>query len=152
MAADNLNTNSLAFPNMFDVTRNCVSTYVGNKSIVNRTKLLILTNPTELYNSPTFGVGLKRYLWQYNTANTKAIIQARIKEQLKEHEPYVDSDATSFVDGLLFTGNGEIDGSASSPNELKMTIGLQTIYKDTLDVSVDINEAQAQIFNTNVEG
>ena len=145
---DNLNTSSICWPNMFDVVRNNVSTYEGGRSIVNRTKLLILTNPTELYNSPTFGVGLKRYLWQYNTANTKAIIQSRIKEQLKQHEPYVDAEQTSFVDGLLFTGNGEEDANRIEDNELKMTIGLQTIYKDQLKLSMDLEAEKAKLFNT----
>lgn len=144
----NNTTNSIAWPNMIDVSRNCVSTYTGNKSITNRTKLLILTNPTEVYNEPTQGVGLKRYLWQYNTPNTVAIIQARIKEQLKAHEPYVDAEQTQFADGLAFTGDTLHSGTAIADNELKMTIGLQTIYKDKLDVSIDIESERAKVLNT----
>ena len=64
-------TNSLAWPSMFDVARNKVSVIEDNQSVVNRSKLLILTDPTELYMNPNFGVGLKKYLWQYNTANQK---------------------------------------------------------------------------------
>lgn len=140
------NTNSLAFPKMLDVTRNRVATYEGNRSIVNRTKLLILTNPTELYNSPTFGVGLKRYLWQYNTSNTKAIIQDRIKEQLREHEPYVDADMTSFSDGLVFTGDATAEFDPADYNRLKMTVGLSTIYKDELNVAIDLEKEQIKMF------
>lgn len=140
------NTNSFAFPKMLDVTRNRVATYEGNRSIVNRTKLLILTNPTELYNSPTFGVGLKRYLWQYNTSNTKAIIQDRIKEQLREHEPYVDADETSFSDGLVFTGDSTSEFDPADYNRLKMTVGLSTIYKDELNVAIDLEKEQIKMF------
>lgn len=140
------NTNSFAFPKMLDVTRNRVATYEGNRSIVNRTKLLILTNPTELYNSPTFGVGLKRYLWQYNTSNTKAIIQDRIKEQLREHEPYVDADMTSFSDGLVFTGDATAEFDPADYNRLKMTVGLSTIYKDELNVAIDLEKEQIKMF------
>lgn len=140
------NTNSFAFPKMLDVTRNRVATYEGNRSIVNRTKLLILTNPTELYNSPTFGVGLKRYLWQYNTPNTKAIIQDRIKEQLREHEPYVDADMTSFSDGLVFTGDATAEFDPADYNRLKMTVGLSTIYKDELNVAIDLEKEQIKMF------
>ena len=143
---EDTNTNSLAFPQMFDIARNRVSIYEGNKSIVNRTRLLILTDPTELYNSPTFGVGLRRYLWQYNTKNTVAIIQARIKDQLKEHEPYVDADATQFADGLLFTGDSDALTRVAELNELKMTVGLQTIYADKLDVAIDISEERDKLF------
>lgn len=60
-------TNSLSFPNMFDVARNKVGVISDNESIVNRSRLLILTEPTELYHNPDFGVGLKRHLWHYNT-------------------------------------------------------------------------------------
>ena len=56
-------TNSLAWPSMFDVARNKVSVIEDNQSVVNRSKLLILTDPTELYMNPNFGVGLKKYLW-----------------------------------------------------------------------------------------
>ena len=140
-------TTSLAFPQMFDTVRNQVSTYGGNKSIVNRSRLLILTNPTEMYNSPTLGVGLKQYLWQYNTSNVKAIIQAKIKEQLKEHEPCVDSEKTQFADGLLFTGEPNVENINNNPNELKMTVGLQTIYNDRVDVAIDLSEEQKRIFS-----
>lgn len=139
-------TTSLSFPNMIDVARNCISVKEGNASIVNRSRLLILTDPTEIYNCPTQGVGLKRYLWQYNTKNTKAIIQDKIKSQLREHEPCVDADKTSFVDGLLVTGNGEEENSVLDANRLKFTVGLQTIYKDNLDVAINLEEEQAKMF------
>lgn len=140
-------TNSLSFPNMFDVARNCVAVKEGNASIVNRTRLLMLTEPTELYNSPTFGVGLKRYLWQYNTKNTKAIIQDRIIEQLEEHEPCVDAQATQFADGLLFTGGGE-NSMLGEMQQLKMTVGLQTIYEDKLNIDIDLEAERSKMFGT----
>lgn len=139
------NTTSLSFPNLFDITRNTVAVKVGNESITNRTKLLILTEPTELYNNPTFGVGLKQYLWQYNTPNTKAIIQERIKDQLREHEPCVDPDKTQFTDGLLYT-EGVQDNTIADMNKLKMTVGLQTIYKDTVNMTIDLNEESKKLF------
>lgn len=139
-------TNSLAFPNMFDIARNSVATYEGNRSIVNRTRLLILTEPTELYNSPTFGVGLKRYLWQYNTTNTKAIIQDRIKNQLREHEPCVVADKTSFSDGLLFTGSTDETGPYADTNKLDMTVGLQSIYEDDSNMKLVIEKERLAMF------
>ena len=129
-------TNSIAFPQMFDVARNKVAVVEDNESIVNRSRLLILSEPTELYNNLDFGVGLKRHLFQYNTANEKAIIQDRIKEQLRLHEPCCNPDATSFADGLLFTGSAESNINQEY-NKLKMTVGICTSYDET--VSVDIN-------------
>lgn len=145
--SNEVNTSSIAWPNMFDVTRNRVSTYTGNRSVINRTKLLILSNPTELYNEPTFGVGLKRYLWQYNTPNTKAIIQAKIKEQLQQSEPYVDAEKTVFADGLIYSGDSLYEGTPIEDNELKMTVGLQTIFNDTLNLTLDIEAERAKMFN-----
>ena len=138
-------TNSWSFPNLFDIARNRVAIKEGNASITNRTRLLILTEPTELYNNPTFGVGLKQYLWQYNTPNTKAIIQERIKEQLREHEPCVDSDKTQFADGLLYT-EGVQDNTIADMNKLKMTVGLHTIYRDTVNMTIDLNEESKKLF------
>lgn len=139
-------TQSLSWPNMFDVARNRVAVKEGNSSIVNRSKLLILTEPTELYNEPAFGVGLKKYLWQYNTKNVRAIIQDKIKSQLKQHEPCVNADNTSFADSLLFTGSGESIPIVNEANQLKMTVGLQTIYEDTLQVVINLEEERIKMF------
>lgn len=131
-------TNSLAFPNMFNIANNCVSVLSDNASIVNRVRLLILTEPTELYNNPDFGVGLKRHLWQYNTENEKAIIRDRITEQLQLHEPCCDPEETQFADGLLFTGSGE--SSVQNYNRLEMTISVRTIFGDTVKIETAANE------------
>lgn len=127
-------TSSLAWPTMFDVARNRVAVLEDNTSIVNRTKLLMLTDPTEVYNEPNQGVGLKKYLWQYNTDNTKALIQDNIKNQLSLHEPYVAAEKTQFSDGLIFTGSQVDSDIAQNYNQLKMTIAVQTIYGDTANI------------------
>lgn len=138
-------TSSIAFPYMIDVARSHVSVVNGNASVVNRTRLLMLTEPTELYNEPTFGVGLKKYLWQYNTANVRAMMQDRIKDQLRIHEPCVDSDNTSFADGLIFTGQD--DTLRDKLQTLKMTVGLQTIFQDRLNLTIDLDSERARMFN-----
>jgi len=130
-----MKTNSIAFPKMFDVARNTVGIVTDNVSIVSRTRLLILTEPTELYDNPNFGVGLRRHLWQYNNEQQLAIIRDRIKEQLELHEPCVDAEKTSFAPGLLFTGSeDDIEGGAH--NQIRMTIGLQTIYNDQVELDL----------------
>jgi len=131
-------TNSFAFPNLFDVAHNRVAMLNDNTSVVNRTRLLMLTEPTELYNAPTFGVGLKRYLFQYNNENTKAMIKDRIVDQLRLFEPCVDAQATEFTDGLLYTGNGD---TTQNFNKLEMTVGLKTIFGDIVAVNMtDLQE------------
>lgn len=145
-------TNSWSFPNCFDVARNRVAIMEGNASVVNRSRLLILTEPTELYNEPEFGVGLKQHLWQYNTSNTKAIIQDRIKDQLRVYEPCVEADQTSFADGLLFTSDQESNNLlVNQMQSLRMTVGLSTKFQDRLDVSIDLTQAQLEMFG-NQEG
>ena len=126
------NTNSWAFPKMFDIARNRVSLIEDNTSVVNRVKLLMLTQKTELYNEPNFGVGLKQHLFKYNTENEKAIMLHNIKEQVGIHDPSVDAPNISMTDGLLFTGSSsEID--ATNANRLEVTIGLPTVYGDTIE-------------------
>lgn len=130
-------TTSLQWPNMFDIARNQVAVMEDNTSVVSRTRLLILSEPTSLYNDPDFGVGLIRHLWHYNNANEKAIIKDRIVKQLRINEPYVIPDQTQFADGLLFTGGSEPDFSAQEYNRLKMTVGLKTTYNELLEVNLD---------------
>lgn len=128
-------TSSWKFPNLIDPTRNCINIAEDNESIVNRSRLLMLTNPTELYHNPDFGVGLKKYLFQYNNENTITRIQNNIREKLDEFEPCVIADKTSFADGLLFTGADD----AEHYNHVKMTVGLCTVYGD--DISVQLNDS-----------
>ena len=130
-------TTSLQWPNMFDIARNQVAVMEDNTSVVSRTRLLILSEPTSLYNDPDFGVGLIRHLWHYNNANEKAIIKDRIVKQLRLNEPYVIPDETQFADGLLFTGGSEPDFSAQEYNRLKMTVGLKPTYNELLEVNLD---------------
>ena len=132
------NTTSIAWPNMFNVSQNSVAVLEDNASVVNRTKLLILTEPTEVYNEPEQGVGLKRHLWKYNTENEKSIIKDRIIAQLRLHEPSVYPDETQFADGLLFTGDQD-QFSAQEYNRLKMTVSLTTNYQDTVEVNLNDN-------------
>ena len=128
-------TNSWSFPNIFNVSQNQVGIIDDNVSIVNRTKLLILTDPTELYNEPDFGVGLRRYLWQYNHENLKPQIRDRVIEQLRLHEPCVVPENTQYSDGLLFTGN--TNDYHQEHNQLKMTLSVETIYDTKAEINID---------------
>ena len=129
-------TNSLSFPNLFNVSQNRVNIVEDNASVVNRTSLLILSEPTELYNEPNQGVGLKRHLWQYNNPNEIAIIKDRIIAQLKLHEPCVIPDATQVSEGLLFTGSDK-KSVDQEYNHLKMTVALKTTFGENIQVSLN---------------
>lgn len=141
-----VSTNSLGFPQMFDVVRGKVTTLEDTESIVNRTRLLMLTSPTELYNEPDFGVGMPRYLWQYNSPNIKPLIRDRVAEQLEMYEPYCIPDETKYADGLVVTGAGS--ATNESPNVLNMSIILSTRLGTTTNIdttdlqqSIELNES-----------
>lgn len=132
-------TTSLSFPNMFNLISNQVSVDEDLKSVTTRSRLLILTEPTELYNNPNFGVGLKRHLFKYNTENEKALIKDRIVTQLRLYEPDVVAEKTSFTDGLLFTGDSSLQ-HVDDANELNMTVAMLTTFGK--EISLDLNPKQ----------
>lgn len=130
-------TSSISFPKMFDTTRNMVSVKIDNDSVVNRTRLLLLTDPTSMYNSPEIGVGMRKYLWQYNTENTKAMLQDNIREQLRRYEPCVDADTTVFIDGLIFSEEESAIQQTVDFQQLKFTVGLHTIFGEDIEIGLD---------------
>ena len=132
-------TTSLAFPNMFNIATNQVSVLEDSNSITNRTRLMILTDPAELYNSPDFGVGIKRHLWKYNTDAERGVLKDNITEQLRMYEPCVYADKTKYYDGLLFTDPQNV-GTANSGNNMALTVALQTVFKDEATVTLNPEE------------
>lgn len=132
------NTTSWAWPNIFNISQNRVATYEDNRSITSRGRLLILTEPYELYNEPNQGVGLKRYMFQPNRENVKAEICDRCKIQFGLHDPSVDAPNIAWADGLKFTGSDDnITTLNSKAHELNMTIALKTVYGDTINLNLN---------------
>lgn len=129
---------SWSWPNMFDVARGQVNLYRDTKSIVNRVKLLLLTEPTELYNNPNFGVGLKKYLFIYNTENVPAMIRDDLVEQLKIWEPGVIAEETQVTRGLNYTADPNSPDTSIAANlaKLNLTITLTTSRMKTVSFSV----------------
>ena len=132
-------TSSIAWPNMINVVGNTVAIIENAPSVVNRSRLLFLTEPTEIYNEPNQGVGLKRHLWHYNNDNEKAIIMDRIKDQLRLHEPQCSPNDTQFADGNLFTGS---DTTEQRYNKLEMTVAIKTKFSS--------NEADEYLYINNM--
>lgn len=130
-------TTSLSFPNMFNLTNNQVAVDEDLKAVTTRSRLLILTEPTELYNNIKFGVGLKRHLWKYNSENERALIKDRIVAQLRDYEPDVVAENTSFTDGLLVTGDTNTLNSATQANEINMTVIMETTFGKELNIDLN---------------
>jgi len=135
-------TTSLSFPNMFNIANNQVSVLEDTLSVANRSRLLILSEPGELYNNPNFGVGLKRHLWKYNNSVERGLIKDRITEQLRLHEPCVYPDETQYSDGLLFSGDQTQNNLALESNTLAMTVALHTVFRDVADVVLNPDEIE----------
>lgn len=131
-----MNTVSVGFPNLFDVSRNRVATMKDSASVANRVKLLLLTEPTELYMNTNFGVGLKRFMFQYNNENVIAQIKDRLVEQLRMWEPCVEADKTTVVRGLAYSGQGPLE-QTSEQDQLNLTITVYTIYGEKLDITLN---------------
>jgi hypothetical protein len=102
---------------------------------------MILTDPTELYNNPNFGVGLKKHLWQYNNAAERAAIKDDITNQLRLHEPCVYPEQTKYSDGLLFS-KGTDTITENNNNSVELTVVLQTVFKEEAHV----------VLNSDVDG
>ena len=59
-------------------------------------KMLILTVPGERIMDPSFGVGLKRYLFEFNGAQTYSAISSKIHEQVAKYLPYISITNLNF--------------------------------------------------------
>lgn len=143
-----MKTSSIAWPKMFDISRNKLAVYEDNRSVVNRTKLLMLSDPTELYMEPNFGVGLKKYLWQYNNDNQKARIKDDIISQLRLHEPCCILDDTQFADGLLYTGTSGVQTVKDEQQSLKMTVALKTTFSTIANINTSDLQAGIDYINS----
>lgn len=128
---------SYSWPNMFDVARGKVSLYQDAKSITNRVKLLLLTDPTELHMNPTFGVGLRKYMFRYNNDNAVAMIKENLIEQLRMWEPSVIAEETQVTRTDVDSGNySDYSTAVAEKNHLKLTVVLKTNYGETVTVEV----------------
>ena len=126
-----MNTSSFSFPNIFDVARNKVSTKEDSESITSRIRLMMLTEPSELYGNPNYGLGLRRYIFQYNSDNVIPQIRERLVEQLRLWEPSVDPESTVVTRGLLDESNPGVQG-----NNLDLTVSVKTVYGTTLSIEI----------------
>jgi len=59
-------------------------------------KMLVLTVPGERIMYPTYGVGLKQYLFEQNNVVTYSDVAGRIREQVSIHLPYIRIDNIDF--------------------------------------------------------
>lgn len=134
---------SMSWPNMFDVARGKVSLYTDARSITNRVKLLLLTDPTEMHMNPNFGVGLRKYMFTYNNDNTVALIRDNLVDQLRLWEPAVVPEETTVTRGSSeSTVEGQLSTKEAELNHLKLTITLTTAYADQISFEIDQSDIE----------
>lgn len=137
---------SWSWPNLFDVSRNKVNIYSGTQSIKNRVKLLLLTEPTELYNEPRFGVGLRKHIFKYNNDNVIALIKDELIEQLRLWEPGVIPEETTVERGPSHDWDPSRLGTTSAEmNTLELYISVKTVYLQTVDLTITNADIQSFI-------
>ncbi|HST50372.1 MAG TPA: GPW/gp25 family protein [Pyrinomonadaceae bacterium] len=67
----------------------------GEDNVRESIRLILLTEPGERLMREEFGCGLRRYLFEPNTATTRALIKERIQNALTRWEPRVRVDDVS---------------------------------------------------------
>jgi phage baseplate assembly protein W len=71
-------------------------------------KNLVLTNPGERMMDPSFGIGLKTYLFENNSPGLYGQIAAKVQRQVGQYMPFLNVDNIEFTDseGTFSTVNG----------------------------------------------
>ena len=59
-------------------------------------KMLILTIPGERIMDPNFGVGLRRYLFEFNGSDTYSAISSKINQQVQKYLSYIRIDDIKY--------------------------------------------------------
>ncbi|MBN1611442.1 MAG: GPW/gp25 family protein [Polyangiaceae bacterium] len=65
----------------------------GEQSIEESIRIIVLTEPNERLMLPEFGAGLKRFLFEPNTVETRRLIEEEIVRALRRWEPRLSVDA-----------------------------------------------------------
>jgi len=67
--------------------------YAIHKNLMNvaeqNLKMVILTSPGERVMDPSFGVGIRKYLFERSSNSLDGEIKSRVKSQVKKYVPYV---------------------------------------------------------------
>lgn len=59
-------------------------------------KCLMLTNPGERLMDKEFGIGLKRFLFEQNSSNTRSNLATKIRSQINQYMPYLQITSLSI--------------------------------------------------------
>ena len=95
-------------------------------------KNLILTAPGERMMDPTFGVGIRNFLFEQNTAETHGLIAARIENQVNKYMPFLK------IETVLFSSSEGIPDSELNSIEVQIKYFVKPLnMTDILNITVD---------------
>ena len=81
-------------------------------------KMVVLTSPGERIMNPSFGVGIKQYLFEQFSDSLHRTVKGKIIEQVKLYIPYVDIIDVNFLD----TNKDTIERADAEANVLAIEI------------------------------
>tara|TARA_R100001509_G_C4880387_1_gene219969 strand:+ start:2198 stop:2599 length:402 start_codon:yes stop_codon:yes gene_type:complete len=102
---------------LYDDIKQQISFYLRN---------LLLTSPGENISDPSYGVGLRRFLFENNLESTRSLISSRITSQISRYLPYVDVEEV-IVDATP----EEIDSN---------TLNIKVVYRLQNDATTSVFE------------
>lgn len=88
-------------------------------------KMLILTNPGERMMDPSFGVGIRNFLFEPNMPEIQELIETRIIQQTARYLPYID---VLYVEFDSYHNNPLMD-----PNYIALRIEYRIVPIDLAD-------------------
>ena len=86
-------------------------------------KMVILTNPGERMMIPSFGVGIKTYLFENATETTFSNIEEKIRQQVRIYLPYIVIESINFL-----SEKNNFDEVVIEPSSLSNYVHLQIKY------------------------
>jgi len=81
-------------------------------------KMVVLTSPGERIMNPSFGVGIRQYLFEQFSDSLYRTVKGKIIEQVKLYIPYVDIIDVNFLD----TNKDTIERADAEANVLAIEI------------------------------
>ena len=103
-----------------------------NELVTQNLKNLVFTAPGERIMDPTFGVGIRNFLFEQNTAETHGLIAARIESQVGKYMPFLE------VETVLFSSPEDAPDSELNSVEIKIKYFVKPLnMADILNITVD---------------
>ena len=105
---------SPALPLTLDPVNGFSNTQSISEVVMQNLKMLLLTSPGERIMDPTFGVGLRRYLFEQNAESVYSQVRVKIRRQVQKYMDFLKITEVKF--------SSESENSNIRSNSLLITI------------------------------